>query len=311
MEQRTKNIRLILSLTVLLALIVVVWGWQTRTTTVVDKTIFQVSDLTTIDHVTLLHGTDTVNLTTTGARWQVNGQLADRNMIDVLFATLQQAEPRRPVAASLRDSLGARMEAEGVRVTLLAGDTRVKEFIAYGNAARTQAYFKYPGDPAVYQMIIPGYRVYVSGIFELGANGWLDKYVFNFNWRNFQDLTVTYRDKPAEGFDVKFVNRFFTIPDVAKVDTTRLNNFLDAVSLITVDTYPDEVEPRIDSLLATPAVATITARDVGGKAYTLELYAPLPGQAEAVGRIGGRGVALFSLPKVRELLRPRGYFISK
>ncbi len=37
-------------------------------------------------------------------------------------------------------------------------------------------------------MNIPGYRVYVSGIFELDESGWREKRVFAFNWQNFQKL---------------------------------------------------------------------------------------------------------------------------
>ena len=56
--------------------------------------------------------TGNVTLKYNGSRWKVNDEFnADPIMIDVLFATLQQAEPRRPLAASLKDSVAEESSA--------------------------------------------------------------------------------------------------------------------------------------------------------------------------------------------------------
>jgi hypothetical protein len=69
------------------------------------------------------------------------------------------------VAESLRDSIAAVLDTNGVVVKLYEGDNLLKEFIAGGNATKTQAYFKYPEEEDSYVMVIPGYRVYAAGIF--------------------------------------------------------------------------------------------------------------------------------------------------
>ena len=87
-------------------------------------------------------------------------------MIEVLFATLQQAEPKRPVSPSIRDSVRQDLRQRGVRVSLFSSGVKEVGFYAGGNMKKTQAFFSHEQkDETPYVITIPGYRVYVSGIF--------------------------------------------------------------------------------------------------------------------------------------------------
>ena len=167
--QEKKNKRLAIILLVLLgATAAVYWSGGSDNQYVVDKNLFKNFDLKTVDQITLESSNGKVDLKFNGSRWKVNDQFeADANMIEVLFATLQQAEPKRPIANSLQDSTGKAIERDGVKVNLLAEGKSVHIFYAGGNAQKSQGIFKTEEDNQSYQVIIPGYRVYVSGIFEL------------------------------------------------------------------------------------------------------------------------------------------------
>jgi hypothetical protein len=307
MDQRTKNIRLLLSLVALIGCTIVFLVVTSYQYEGVDKTLFQVKELEVVNKIVIANQYETITLQLDGARWRVNDKLADRNMIDVLFATLQQAEPKRPVAAALRDSVNQRMNENGTRVTLFIGDEQVHEFLMMGNELKTQTYFKYPSELTAYAMSIPGYRVYVGGIFELPRTGWLDKFVFNFNWRNFKDLSVEFPGQPAESFDVHMGTDYFTIPSLSAVDTTRLNNFLDAVSLLTVNSFA----PNMDSVLTESPRLIITVRDVANNAYVLKILpTQFPGEG-VLGLVGDNQAAFFSQEQVDELMKPRSYFGRK
>jgi hypothetical protein len=104
-----------------------------------------------------------------GAKWRVNDQLSDVDMVDVLFATLQQAEPKRPFSGGEQDSVNETLTKQGVIVRLFEGEILQKEFIAGGNAAKTQAYFKNVETDEWYVMSIPGYRVYPCSVTNLGS----------------------------------------------------------------------------------------------------------------------------------------------
>ena len=308
--QQKRNIRLLISLCVLVVITAGVVFLFNRETAAVDKTIFQVADLKTIDKVVLQQDSFKTEIALTGNRWRVNGEVADRSMIDVLFATLQQAEPKRKLSEKLTDSVRTFLEKEGVHVTLYQGDEPALDFFAGGNPSKTQAYFSKPGDEDVYIMIIPGYRVYTAGIFELEPSGWKDKYVFNVNWQNFKNLSVSFTASPTDNFDV-VMNKLLEIKGVAQADTAKLNSFVDNVSLLTVDQYlTREQAVAYDSVLLTGTGFEITISDISGKTHSLKLY-PEIGKPVVFGLVQGSYPAIFDSRKILPLMKSKGWFTLK
>lgn len=309
--QKKKNIRLALCLVLLmLATAGVYWYGSRPAAAQADPSLFRVEDVKTIDHVVLESPAGKVELTYADPRWTVNGAYpADRNMVDVLMATLLQAVPKRPLTGAAADSISQAMVQQGVKVTLNAGGKTLKTFYAAGTPAKTTAYFMLPQDKP-YIMAIPGYRVYVSGIFELDAGGWRDKYVFGFNWRNFKALEATFPAHPEGNFKVVMDKKYFGIPGIAKVDTARLNTFLDQVSLLTVNRY-DADTVLADSLVKTQPEAMLTVTDIANRTYALKLYRPVSTQEMVAGLVGEGQPAWFSRRQIAELIRPRSFFVAK
>lgn len=227
--QRKKNLSLLISLLVLTCVTALIyWLGNTDSAADTDKDLFKVADLTTVDRIVLRKPTDTISLAYTSARWKVNGKYdADRDMMDILFATLQQIEARRPVADRIQDSVSKQLLTTGVSVSLYKGSELQKEFIAGGNAQRTQAYFMDIQEHIPYVMAIPGYHGYASGIMEIGENDWRDKYVFGFNWQHFQRMEVSFPGSPADNFVVSMKDHMVSIEGIAEPDTSRLNTFFE------------------------------------------------------------------------------------
>ena len=170
-----------------------------------------------MSQVTLQSDAVTISLEFNGGRWSVNEKYsADPAMIEVLFATLQQAEPKRPLAVSQSDSIASHLRKEGVKVSLLSNGSLVKTFFAGGNTARNQAYFLGEDEKVPYLMNIPGYRVYVSGIFELDESGWREKRVFAFNWRNFQQLEASFPKRKTDNLPFPCKTSIFLYPDCSR-----------------------------------------------------------------------------------------------
>lgn len=307
LEKRNKSLFILL-----VALVVttsgVFWFGTKPEQTPVDKEIFKHFDLANIDEIRLTSPADTVVLKYSGSRWFVNELFpADRSMIDVLFATLQQAEPRRPVAASLRDSLATGLQQRGVKVELFTSGEIQQTFFAGGSQTRNQAYFLDAVSGLSYLMTIPGYRVYVAGIFELDESGWRDKFVFGFNWRNFQRLKLNYSRNSSDDFEVAMGNNYFSVLGIVKVDTTKVNDFLDHVSLLTVMDYVP-ADRTLDSLGGEMPQATILVEDVARNEYRLELYRPTAASRTYHGRINGKQWATFEKSGIEEIVRPRSFF---
>lgn len=309
--QETVNKRRLLSLTVLTVITLLAFWWiQPENRLHINEELFQVEDLASVSRVALVSDTSSVILAFNGTRWRVNDRYnADPGMIRLLFATLQQARPKRAASRLRQDSLYRHLEAHGMHVSLYSGQELRKQFFAGGNPARTQAFFADPVSGDVYVMTIPGYRVYVSGIFELGEAGWRDKFVFGFNWRNFKTLEAHFLRSPAESFRVTMDGNYFGVEGLVQTDTARLNTFLDDVSLLTVDEYVHE--PRLrDSLFGVDPQFRIEIRDAAGHHYRLRLYNK-PGASAVYGIVQDSTVALFARQKIQHLLKPKSFFEEK
>ena len=308
--QEKKNKRLAILLCALCFITGLVYYFDRPAGTVeVDKDIFKNYDLKDINQVVLESRKGKVDLKFNGAKWEVNNQFnADATMIQVLFATFQQAEPKRPVAASVQDSLNRDLKENGVRVSLIASGKTELSFYAGGNAQKTQAFFSLDADePKSYVVTIPGYRVYVSGIFEAPEKDWRDKLVFAFNWRNFERLETRFPQTPADNFDVGFHENHFTVQGLQKPDTAKLNTFLDDVSLLTVEEYIDLQTSR-DTLSQSAPMMIVTVKDIGKRVYTLQLYRPSGTTQRIPGLINGAQWAYFDSRKVQNIFKRRTFF---
>ncbi|HYF68533.1 MAG TPA: DUF4340 domain-containing protein [Ohtaekwangia sp.] len=308
--QEKKNKRLFVLLIVLLVSITAVyWVGREEQSFAPDKKLFNNYESELVDEVLLRSAADTVRLKYNGSRWLVNDQYqADRDMIRVFFATLEKAEPKRPVASSMKDSISNALEVNGVHVTLFTKSTQVANFIAGGNQPKTQSYFKAEDTNQPFVMAIPGYRVYVSGIFELNESGWRDKHVFNLNWQNFSRLDADFKN-PEGNFTILMEDGAVKVKDVAIADTARVNGFMDYISLITVDDFVPGSR-KLDSLSKTPPFVSFEITDIGGKNHLLTIF-PGTGRQQFYGLINKSQWAVFQEDRILPLLRPKEFFIKR
>ncbi len=269
-----------------------------------NKDLFQLADSKVINRVELTSAQGKIILSFNGTRWMVNdNEPADRDMIDVLFATVLQAEIKRPLAGNRNDSVANEVKTSGVNVKFFEGETLRKSFTAGGNVKKTEAYFIDESGKA-YIMNIPGYRVYVSGVFELTEKQWWDKYVFAFNWSNFRDLVVTYPDKVDNNFTISLQEDYFAINNMP-TDTTKLNDFLDAVSLLTVDEFIET-----DSLKDVTPVLTIQVSDIANRMYSLSIL-PYVQAGKTACRVKENHLAWIDNRKLARLVKNREFFRKK
>jgi hypothetical protein len=310
--QEKKNIRLLISLFAISVLcILFAFFSNTDTYADVDKNLFRVEDQTQVSKIVLSTPSKNqeVEIRFDGTRWMVNNSFeADNQLITVFFATLLQAEPKRPVAETLQDSIANRMEKQGISVKLYEGEQVVKDFWVSGNDQRSETYFQLAGDKTSYLVTIPGYRVFVASLFELSEAEWRDKRIFNFNWANFKSLKAHFTQQPNEDFTISFSNGLYGIVEVEVADTTKLSNFLESVFNLQADQFNVNSSSRYDSLLKIPPTYSITILDIANRAYQLEVFPPLKDEQVILGRLNNNLSALFSPKQIAQISRKRGYF---
>jgi hypothetical protein len=311
MTQAQKNQRLAISLAVLLAATAAVTWLGGRSPRAVDKTRFKTDRLDDIDQVDLVYNGLATSLRYDGSRWKVNDSLeADRQMITVLFATLDQLEAKRPVAAAQRDSLASALRTSGIRATCYARNQVVADWYLGGNSSKTLTYLMKAEDTEPFVVSIPGYRVYVAGIFEQTPSQWRDKRVFHFNWRNFTGLEARFPKEPEQNFSVAMKERYFGIEDIEAVDTTRLNDYLDALSLLEAESFYTPGQSRLfDSLLQVPPSFVIEVKDLAKRSYRLEVAPPVRASDKVVGKLGNEP-ALFLKRDLVKIAKKRAFFAA-
>jgi hypothetical protein len=270
---------------------------------------FRDFDLETVDEVVFKSKADTIHLRYNGSSWTVNEKYpADRDMIRVFFATLQQAEPKRPVATSIQDSIMQVLTTDGVHVSILIDGDKVQDILVGGNLAKTETYFAKPDHEMAYVMMIPGYRVFVGGIFEMNESGWRDKYAFKMNWENFASFEARFKNAVGN-FEVKMDDRTVRIEGVAQLDTAKINEYMDYLSLLKVDEYVP-ANPALDSLGKTLPEAQFMVRDIGGKEHTLKLFAPRASN-RFYALLNASQWSVIQADRILPVLRPKEFFVKR
>lgn len=300
----------ILSATLVAMVMAVIWLMNSRANSdsAPDPSLFQVENQAEIDQVVLVSRADTVALAFSGSRWQLNNTFgADRRMIKVLFATLDQVRPLREATGAEADSARKWVSHSGTTITLSKQGERVFGFGAGGNPAKTVAYFIHPSG-AVFAMHIPGYRVYASGVFETDADSWREKRLFDFNWQNFKSLTCK-TSAGAGDFEIVYTGKGFGFAGT-DTDTARINAYLDDVSLMGADSfYKRGNSDLLDSILRTQPKFEILVRDVGSRSFRLEVFAARPADRLVLARLNGEPL-LLSRDNATLLARTRRYFLA-
>ena len=284
-----KNKQLVLSLIAMIVAIIALWFFAFRESKIeVDETVLAINDLANVDRVEMESSRGKVVLHYDGNKWVVNDQYtADRRSIQVLFGTIENIRPRRPVSEKKLEEVKQQLKSSGTTVKFFVKDNLVKSYVAGGNPQKPEAWIQVgDNDPLVVN--IPGYRVYAVGVLEQTANDWRDKRVFGLQWRHFKSLTTTFTKDPNDSFTISGKENYFSVEGMTPADTAKVNTYLDDVSLLVGEGfYMPGSRPKIDSLLAGPTSFDVIVKDAGNNSYKLEVFPPLRTESNVFGRVKG------------------------
>lgn len=309
MIQEQLNKRLVISLVLLSAVTVVLFFMNASgKKSDLDKSIFKVDDQINIDNVVLERATEKIKLTYNKTIWQVNDFEADRQLIKVFFAAILQAEPKRKLSTAKSDSVSTLMKERGTHVTLWEGPEVRKDFYVLGNSQKSETYYQLAESSDVYMVTIPGYRVYLASIFDLSQEDWRDKRIFNFNWQNFKSLSASFPADVKQNFTISFKDQYFTIDGLVNTDTTKLNDYLDAISLIRAEQIVSGPKrSSYDSLLTGAPDFQISVEDIASRAIRLDVFVRA---GQFIGKWDEKELVLFNSATIQPISKGRSYFIN-
>lgn len=269
--------------------------------------IFMIPADVTVDEVELKNGKRSVRLLGNASGWSIGDSVrASQDRVRVLFAALDRMKPGRAPARKDRDSILSVLKQSGIEVKLKAGGDEVLTFVAVGNEDRQETWLSDPDGREIWRMSIPGYSTYLMDIFTPSSDSWRDTRLFNLNWRNFSGYSAQFPGRPSDDFAVAQQDGVFSVTGLAATDTSRLNSYLDAVSLMTAGTMTLPDAEKLSVLMKTPVQAVLEVREVSGNTFRISVMAT--GEIMVQPRPGRYLLAQVSPAQRRILTLPKSHF---
>ncbi|MEO9476157.1 MAG: hypothetical protein ABJG41_11495 [Cyclobacteriaceae bacterium] len=261
MEKKNKRLFGLIVLVLIINLVIFLLPGKGSKTTF-DEHMFTVADTASVSSVQLTFGDKVVEMNRSDEGWELNGQhRMDEGLRRLLFSIMQRVRVKRPVHEAVKD---------GVKVKL-----NNDSFMVSGNATQTKTYFTKNGKS--YEVEIPGYRDYLASIFELNADQWRDRLIFNGSWRTIQRLNLDYTESDEKDFEIGFNEEFFNVSGVNKLDSGFVVDYLNQFQYLQANERISRGRfPRYDSLVQTRPLATLTLESINYSApETLIIYPSL------------------------------------
>lgn len=245
-----------------------------------DRDLFQVSDTAAIERIQIEQVDESIVVLKTDKGWTVRDSLkADESLVQVLGAILSQVQVVRPVSQINLEDIRKDMMEKGSKVEIgMAGQTR--KFYTGGNTSKSQAYFADETLEDIYIVGIPGYNNYLSGIFELSANQWRDRVLFDSDFRTLKLWRINYLADEKTDLELYFEGREIKVRGIVDADSATVNNYVSDLSGFQVNDYLDAGQfPRYDSLLSVQHLAILEIKDIdANKNHQLKLYPKIAGE---------------------------------
>ncbi len=312
------NKKLAISLGVLLVLILATWQMSKPTgNSLVGLDLLNIADTSQIVRVEVLPNEASqgqpVALERSGKDWQVNGKYkADPSIVRALMGRLQLSRVKRKVGPSGRQEVSEWLrKGKKIKVGFENGEEVV--FVSGGNPANTASFFQMEGSEDVYQVEVPGYSLYISGIFELTENQWRHRLLFSSDWRSIQALTVDYTSPGRDDVEIYFDKTTLKVRGPEPTDTTALENYIvNFESFYTNEFIGEGQIPLYDSLMQTEPIATIRLRDIDSSKNTNLSIFPRPGASPYTLLADEKGnYSVVDAPRIEKLLVRRQDLVVK
>jgi len=243
MDRKVKRLLVVIGL-LLVANVAVYFSGKTKSGLSYDDAQFAVQDTSSVMSITI----GDIMLRKEAA-WMVGQYPADPAFVDHLLNVLLRVRIKKPVG---------QMPEEGAMPISVNGK---ESFFFSANDTKTRTYFIADGQG--YEMEIPGFSDYVGGIFELAADQWRDRLVYNGSWRTIQKLQLDYLAGDSDDFQIRFERDFFKMDGIVQPDTARMMDYLNQFQYFQANERLSAGRvPVMDSLAKTTPLARLIIDDI-------------------------------------------------
>jgi hypothetical protein len=263
-----RNARLLFILAIVLAALTAMFYWSTTNSSFRgNEVVFSVNEEFEIAEVEMSDpsGENSVHLYKQNHEWRVNDNLnANEAAVDELQLVLYRIRVWQPVSLSENQQVEEMFAEKGVTVKVyvwahlirfgrfrLFPVKRLYETIVVGEdvADGESTYMRKAGSSRSFKVILPGYDVGLSSIFNAEERVWRDPVIIDADWAHISSVEVMVPDQPHESYLIKNETKhLFVFYDPAhdntqlqiNVDTARVQRFISSFTTIYYETLLDE-----------------------------------------------------------------------
>lgn len=316
MNQKGKNIRLLVTLIILIAISVSVHFWN-QPKKKSDHQLVQLNmpDTSAIGKIELISPEfENVIQKQEGGTWFVNNNFeADPGIVQVLLSVISSVEVVRKVADNEIEDLKNSLINNGTKVILKTSTGEVlTEFWTDGKESELQSYIMPQSQNAIYIVEIPGYESYVSGIFKIPTIDWRKRLIVATNWQTLETITYDFTRRPQESFTIKNNTGIPEILNSQQMDSAYVFNLLDQYQYLQADNFLTAEEIiNIAGLEKQPPFLQVTVNMREKEPVVINFYDDTNNSAFWVAHINNNAWVRFSKKRLRSLILPKSMLTGK
>jgi len=217
--------------------------------------------------------------------WEMNGNLrVDDEMLRSLFAVLTRLEVKRGITAQEKDKVADQFLQNGIPLKVYIDGQPTHQFTLAGDGEET---FAQNQDGEVYAVHIPGYFVYLRGLFDIRPQEWEDRTLIRTDWRTLKEIQIQYSKNPENNLTIRYEqlsadSGFYQIPGLQSANPQQIYRYVRRIENFRAAQYlPSQLQQELRG--ETP-LCNLTVKDInpnlGGEfalyAYKKRLVALLP-----------------------------------
>ena len=270
------------------AIILLVWQQQQKNTLEAFAADFSIKNINQIEQIYFAdrYGNElTLNKAADG--WLVNNKhIARKGALETLFSTLDKMKVKHPVSESMHNSVIKTLASEGVKVELYRQNKKLyKTFYIGGETADfLGTYMMIEGAKKAYVIHIPGFNGFLTPRFnidgrKISSDLWRSRKIFIES--KIDSIKLQFHKSPNSNFtlDVVNCNIHYGNNQKQQIDSTSCIDYLKHIQQVNCEGYANDLNKK-DSLIASPAIHTLTVYYNNGIEETLNTYNKKPKRKE-------------------------------
>ena len=223
-----------------------------------------------------------VLLTKEDGYWKVNNKyVARQDAVGLLLETIASVEVKSPVSKKALNNVIKRLATKSVKVEIYQGENLVKTYyVGESTADQGGTYMILNNSSIPYITHKPGFVGYLSTRYFVDESLWRDNAIFLYSFKNIASISVNLQYEPDKAYTIYNDGKnVFRIQDITKKEISGFNpsivkEFIASFKKVKCESYVNEFfsSARLDSLLKTKPLATISVTNNKGETNSIKLY---------------------------------------